>query len=98
MQGPDDELDELRGEIVALETALAAAFGEIAALRAAVEGSGVEAARRAMEDMAAQLEGALLRGVLGAEAAGRPAAAAGFERRIEQIAHALRNAIAFRDR
>ncbi len=98
MPGPDDELDELRGEIVALETALAAAFGEIAALRAAIEGSGVEAAQRAMEDMAAQLEGALLRGVLGAEAAGRPAAAAGFERRVEMIAHALRNAVAFRGR
>lgn len=98
MPGPDDELDELRGEIVALETALAAAFGEIAALRAAIEGSGVEAAQRAMEDMAAQLEGALLRGVLGAEAAGRPAAAAGFERRVEMIAHALRNAVAFRSR
>ncbi|MBW8269392.1 hypothetical protein [Caldovatus aquaticus] len=94
----EDDLDELRGEIVALETALAAAFGEIAALRAAIEGGGVEVAQRATEDMAAQLEGALLRGVLGAEAAGRPAAAAGFERRMELIAHALRNAIAFRDR
>lgn len=94
----DDELDELRGEIVALETALAAAFGEIAVLRAAVGGGGVAEAQRAMEDMAEQLESALLRGVLGAEAAGRPAAAAGFERRMELIAHALRNAIAFRDR
>jgi hypothetical protein len=48
--------------------------------------------------MAAQLEGSVLRGLVGAEAAGRPAAAAGFERRMELIAHALRNAIGFRDR
>ncbi|MBX6746753.1 MAG: hypothetical protein QJR07_02175 [Acetobacteraceae bacterium] len=95
---PETETEELRGEIVALETALAAAFGEIAVLRAALEGRGAEAALEAMEAMAAQLEGSLLRGVVGAEAAGRPAAAAGFERRMEQIAHALRNAIAFRDR
>lgn len=95
---PADEVEELRGEIVALETALAAAFGEIAVLRAAVEGGGAEEAQRAMEAMAAQLEASLLRGVVGAEAAGRPAAAAGFERRMELIAHALRNAIAFRDR
>src|SRR4051794_22730824 len=87
-----DEIDELRGEIVALETALAAAFGEIAVLRAAVEGGGAERALGAMEGMATELEGAVLRGVLGAEAMGRPAAAAGFERRLEQIAHALRNA------
>lgn len=93
-----NEVEELRGEIVALETALAAAFGEIAVLRAAMEGGGTEAALDAMEAMAAQLEGSLLRGVVGAESAGRPAAAAGFERRMEQIAHALRNAIAFRDR
>ena len=94
----DDEADGLRGEIVALETALAAAFGEIAVLRAAIEGGGAEAALRAMEGMAVQLEGSVLRGVVGAEAAGRPGAAAGFERRMELIAHALRNAIAFRDR
>ncbi len=93
-----DELDELRGEIIALETALAAAFGEIAVLRAAAEGTGAEGALRAMEGMAAQLEGTVLRGVLGAEEAGRPGAAAGFERRMELIAHALRNAIAFRER
>jgi hypothetical protein len=49
-----------------------------------------------MEGMAAQLEGSVLRGAVGAEAQGRAAAAAGFERRMEQIAHALRNAIAFR--
>ncbi len=95
MAGP--EIDELRGEIIALETALAAAFGEIAVLRAAARGGGAEAAVGAMEDMAAQLEGSLLRGVLGAEAAGRPGAAIGFERRMELIAHALRNAIAFRE-
>lgn len=93
-----DEAEELRGEIVALETALAAAFGEIAVLRATVEGGGTEAALRAMDGLAAQLEGSVLRGVIGAEALGRQAAAAGFERRMEQIAHALRNAIAFRDR
>jgi len=95
---PGDEVEELRGEIVALETALAAAFGEIAVLKAVVQGRSAEAALSAMEDMAAQLEGAVLRGVVGAEAAGRPAAAVGFERRMELIAHALRNAIAFRDR
>jgi hypothetical protein len=94
---PGDEMEELRGEIVALETALAAAFGEIAVLRAVVEGGGSASALRAMEGMAAQLEGSVLRGVVGAEAQGRAAAAAGFERRMEQIAHALRNAIAFRD-
>lgn len=93
---PRDELDELRGELVALETALAAAFGEIAVLRAAVEGGGAEAALSAMEAMAVQLEGSVLRGVVGAEGAGRPAAALGFERRMEFIVHALRNAIAFR--
>jgi hypothetical protein len=93
---PRDEVDELRGEIVALETALASAFGEIAVLRATVEGGGPAAALGAMEAMAQQLESAVLRGVIGAEARGRPAAAAGFERRMEQIAHALRNAIAFR--
>ena len=92
-----DNIEELRGEVVALETALAAAFGEIAVLRAAIEGGGSGAALRAMESMAAQLEGSVLRGVVGAEALGRPAAAAGFERRMEQIAHALRNAISFRD-
>ena len=91
-----DEVEELRGEIVALETALAAAFGEIAVLRAAVEGGGTESALGAMEAMAAQLEGSVLRGVVGAEEQGRAAAAAGFEKRMEQIAHALRNAIAFR--
>ncbi|TCZ61410.1 hypothetical protein [Roseicella aquatilis] len=95
---PGEEIEELRGEMVALETALASAFGEIAVLRAAMEGGGAEAALRAMEGMAAQLEGSVLRGVVGAEAEGRPAAAAGFERRMEQIAHALRNAIAFRGR
>ena len=91
-----DEADELRGEIVALETALASAFGEIAVLRATVEGGGPAAALGAMEEMARQLEGAVLRGVVGAESLGRPEAAAGFERRMEQIVHALRNAIAFR--
>jgi hypothetical protein len=94
---PGDEMEELRGEIVALETALAAAFGEIAVLRAVVEGGGSASALRAMEGMAGQLEGSVLRGVVGAEAQGRAAAAAGFERRMEQIAHALRSAIAFRD-
>ena len=93
-----DKIEELRGEVVALETALAAAFGEIAVLRAAIGGGGSGAALGAMEDMAAQLEGSVLRGVVGAEALGQQAAAAGFERRMEQIAHALRNAIAFRDR
>ena len=91
-----DEIEELRGEIVALETALAAAFGEIAVLRATVEGGGPAAALGAMEAMASQLEGSVLRGVVGAESQGRPGAAAGFEKRMEQIAHALRNAIAFR--
>ncbi len=91
-----DEADEMRGEIIALETALAAAFGEIAVLRATVEGGGTQAALGAMEAMAVQLEGSVLRGVVGAEAAGRPGAAAGFERRMEFIVHALRNAIAFR--
>lgn len=91
-----DEADELRGEIVALETALASAFGEIAVLRATLEGGGPAAAIGAMEAMARQLEGSVLRGVVSAESLGRPAAAAGFERRMEQIAHALRNAIAFR--
>ena len=95
MSGNDTE--ELRGEVVALETALAAAFGEIAVLRAAIEGSGAAGALRAMAEMAAQLEGSVLRGVIGAETLGQPAAAAGFERRMEQIAHALRNAIAFRE-
>ena len=93
-----DELEQLKGEIVALETALAAAFGEIAVLRAAVEGGGAENALEAMEGMAKQLEGSVLRGVVGAESAGRPAAAAGFEQRMELIVHALRNAIAFRDK
>ena len=93
----DNTVEELRGEIVALETALAAAFGEIAVLRAAVEGGGSPTALGAMESMASQLEGSVLRGVVGAEAQGRAAAAAGFERRMEQIAHALRHAIAFRD-
>ena len=94
----DKELAELRGEIVALETALAAAFGEIAALRAALTGGGAQAASRAMDDMAADLEGSVMRGVITGEAAGQPAAAAGFERRMERIAHALRNAIGFQDR
>jgi alanine-alpha-ketoisovalerate/valine-pyruvate aminotransferase len=93
-----DQMDELRGEIVALETALAAAFGEIAVLRAAMTGGGTPAALAAMEEMATQLEGSVLRGVVGAEEIGRPDASAGFERRMEQIAHALRNAIAFRDK
>ena len=91
------DLDELRGEIIALETALAAAFGEIAALRAKVAGRGAEGALQAMEEMATQLESSVLRGVVGAEEAGRPGAAAGFEKRMEMMAHALRNAIAFRD-
>jgi hypothetical protein len=94
---PDDKADELHGEIVALETALAAAFGEIAVLRAAFEGGGSEAALRAMEAMAEQLEASVFRGVVGAEEAGRPGAAVGFERRMELIVHALRNAIAFRN-
>ena len=94
----DDEVAELRGEIVALETALAAAFGEIAALRAAVTGGGAKAAGEAMDAMAADLEGAVLRGVILAETMGQPSAAAGFERRMERIAHALRNAIGFQDR
>ena len=91
------DLDELRGEIIALETALAAAFGEIAALRAKAAGHGAAGALQAMEEMATQLEGSVLRGVVGAEEAGRPGVAAGFEKRMEMIAHALRNAIAFRD-
>jgi hypothetical protein len=95
---PADETDELRGEIIALETALAAAFGEIAVLRAAMEGGGADAALRAMEGMAEGLERSLLQGIVGAEAVGRPNAAAGFERRMEYIVHALRNAIAFRNR
>jgi hypothetical protein len=94
----DAEIDEIRGEIVALETALAAAYGELAVLRATVQGGDAAAALGAMEGMARQLEGSMLRGVVGAEALGRPAAAAGFERRMEQIAHALRNAISFKDR
>ncbi|MFT8243123.1 hypothetical protein [Roseomonas sp. BN140053] len=93
-----NELAELRGEIVALETALAAAFGEIAALRAAVTGGGARAANDAMEVMATELEGSVLRGVVIAEEAGQEAAAAGFERRMELIAHALRNAIGFQER
>ncbi|WP_372623842.1 hypothetical protein [Falsiroseomonas sp.] len=93
-----DKIEELRGEVVALETALAAAFGEIAVLRASMEGGGSGAALRAMETMAGQLEASVLRGVIGAEALGHPEAGAGFERRMEQIVHALRNAIAFRDR
>jgi hypothetical protein len=93
-----EEVETLRGEIVALETALAAAFGEIAVLRAAVEGGGTASALRAMEEMATQLEGSVLRGVVDAEKAGRGAAAAGFEQRMELIVHALRNAIAFRSR
>jgi len=92
-----DKIEELRGEVIALETALAAAFGEIAVLHAAIEGGGSGAALGAMEGMAAQLEGSVLRGIIGAEAQGQAAAAAGFERRMEQIVHALRNAIAFRD-
>jgi hypothetical protein len=91
-----EEAERLRGEVIALETALAAAFGEIAVLRAAVTGGGTAAALRAMEEMAAQLEGTVLRGVVGAEQVGREAAAAGFEQRMELIIHALRNAIAFR--
>jgi hypothetical protein len=92
-----DKIEELRGEVVALETALAAAFGEIAVLRASMEGGGSDAALRAMETMASQLEASVLRGVIGAEALGHPESGAGFERRMEQIVHALRNAIAFRD-
>lgn len=94
----DKELAELRGEIVALETALAAAFGEIAALRASLTGGGAAAAGEAMEVMATDLEGSVLRGVIVGEEAGQPIAAAGFERRMERIAHALRNAIGFQDR
>ncbi|MDO9710683.1 hypothetical protein [Paracraurococcus lichenis] len=93
---PGDEAERLRGEIIALETALAAACGEIAVLRAAIEGSGTAGALQAMEGMAKALEGSVLRGVVGAEQAGREAAAAGFEQRMELIIHALRNAIAFR--
>jgi hypothetical protein len=93
-----DELAELRGEIVALETALAAAFGEIAALRASVTGGGARAAGEAMEAMATDLEGSVPRGIVLAEAAGQAGAAAGFERRMERIAHALRHAIGFQDR
>ncbi len=93
-----DELAELRGEIVALETALAAAFGEIAALRAAVTGGGARTAGEAMDAMATDLKGSVLRGIVLAEAAGQAGAAAGFERRMERIAHALRHAIGFQDR
>ena len=92
------ELDELKGEIIALETALAAAFGEIAVLRATVQGGSAEDALAAMDGMAKQLEASVLRGIIGAEEAGRPGAAVGFERRMELIAHALRNAIAFREK
>lgn len=91
-----DPLEELRGELVALETALASAFGEIAVLRAQAQGGGPEAALAAMEQMADELEASLLRGITGAEEAGRPGMALGFERRMELIVHALRNAIAFR--
>jgi len=77
-----DEVTELRGEIVALETALAAAFGEIAALRAAVTGGGAKGAEQVMDAMAADLEGSVLRGIVLAEAAGQASAAAGFERRM----------------
>lgn len=94
----DDTVAQLRGEIVALETALAAAFGEIAALRAAVTGGGARAAQEAMEAMAADLEGSVLRGIVLAEQAGQAGAAAGFETRMERIAHALRNAIGFQER
>ncbi len=90
------DIEELRGEIVALETALASAFGELAVLRASMQGGGPAEALLAMEEMAGQLEASLLRGVVGAEEAGRPGAAVGFERRMELIVHALRNAIAFR--
>jgi hypothetical protein len=93
----EDELERLKGEIVALETALASAFGEIAVLRARVEGGDAASALEAMESMAKQLEASVLRGIVGAEAVGRAAAAAGFEQRMEMIVHALRNAIAFRD-
>lgn len=93
---PGEETERLRGEIIALETALASAFGEIAVLRAAITGGGPAGALAAMEEMAKQLEGSVLRGVVGAEQAGRDAAAAGFEQRMEMIVHALRNAIAFR--
>jgi len=72
-------------------------FGEIAVLRAAFEGGGSAAALRAMEAMAEQLEASVLRGVVGAEEAGRPGAAVGFERRMELIVHALRNGIAFKN-
>ncbi len=90
------DIEELRGEIIALETALASAFGELAVLRAGMQGGGPQAALLAMEEMAGQLEASLLRGVVGAEEAGRPGAAVGFERRMEMIVYALRNAIAFR--
>jgi hypothetical protein len=91
-----DELEEIRGELVALETALASAFGEIAVLRAEARNRGPEGALAAMAEMADQLEASLLRGITGAEEAGRPGMAVGFERRMEYIVHALRNAIAFR--
>ena len=51
-----------------------------------------------MDAMATDLEGAVLRGVILAETMGQPSAATGFERRMERIAHALRNAIGFQDR
>ena len=76
---------------------LAAAFGEIAALRAAVSGGSARAAEETMESVARELEGSVLRGVIIAEEAGQNAAAAGFERRMERIAHALRHAIGFRN-
>jgi hypothetical protein len=72
-------------------------WAPIAVLRASIEWGGSGAALSAMESMAVELEGSVLRGVIGAEMLDRPAAATGFERRMEQIAHALRNAIAFRD-
>ncbi len=79
-----DEPAELRGEIVALETALAAAFGEIAALRASVTGGGAKAAGETMDATATDLEGSVLHGIVLAEAAGEAGAAAGFERRMER--------------
>lgn len=48
-----------------------------------------------MEAMATDLKGSVLRGIVLAEAAGQAGAAADFERRMERIVHALRQAIGF---
>ena len=93
---PDDKADELHGEIVALRRPWPRHWRDRRAAGSS-RGGGAEAALSAMEAMAAQLEGSVPRGVVGAEEAGRPGAAIGSERRMELIVHALRNVIAFRN-